>query len=334
MKLLVLGGTRFVGRAIVADALGRGFDVTVVSRGESGTPPAGATWFKADRTDADSLQPLTSTAWDAVIDTWDGAADVVAGSTSLLAATAAWYGYVSSRSVYRWPMSLGSDESAPVVDPESDHGYPADKRGAELAVLDQFAGRCLLARAGLIVGPYEDTGRLTWWLQRAAADGWLVAPEPADLAWQLLDARDLAGFMLDAAAVKTTGIFNVVCPRSDGVTTKRLVESCVAVTGSVAQPQWVPVTVLARAGVAAWDDLPGWIPPGDEAAGMHDCDVSAAIAAGLTCRPIEETVAETWAWMQALPLKARRPIRAGLPRRGLSAEQEQSIWWLTGIGSR
>jgi 2'-hydroxyisoflavone reductase len=135
--------------------------------------------------------------------------------------------------------------------------------------------------------------------------------------------------MLDAATAHTAGAFNVVCPRTDGVTTRRLVEACVAVTGGKAVPVWVTEQVLERAGVALWDDLPGWIPTGSEAAGMHDCDVSAAVAAGLSCRPIEETVADTWAWMQTLAPKARRPLRSGLPRRGLSAEQEQAIWWLS-----
>jgi 2'-hydroxyisoflavone reductase len=328
MKLLVLGGTRFVGRAIVADAIGCGYDVTVVSRGQSGTPPTGVTWFKADRTDTAALQPVASSSWDAVIDTWDGAAEVVGASTALLAGSAGWYGYVSSRSVYRWPMTPGSDESAPVIDAAAGNGYAADKRGAELAVLGDFDGRCLLARAGLIVGPNEDTGRLTWWLQRAAAGGDMVAPEPADLVWQLLDARDLSRFLLDAATRRTAGTYNVVCPRSNGVTTKRLVEACVSVTAGRAQLQWLAPELLERAGVRSWDDLPGWVPPGDEAAGMHDCDVSAAVAVGLTCRPVEETVADTWEWMQTPPPKARRPIRAGLPSRGLTAEQEQAIWWL------
>jgi 2'-hydroxyisoflavone reductase len=329
MKLLVLGGTRFVGRAIVAQAIERGADVTVLSRGDSGEPPAGVTWVRADRLDPKSLQALPNSQWDAVIDTWDGAPEAVAAATALLADSAGWYGYVSSRSAYQWPPAPGSDESAPLVDADPDGGYPAAKRGGELAVLQHFEGRSILARGGLIVGPYEDTGRLTWWLQRAAAGGSMVAPEPADLVWQLLDARDLAIFMLDAATAGTAGAFNVVCPRTDGVTTRRLVEACVAVTGGKAVPVWVTEQVLERAGVALWDDLPGWIPTGSEAAGMHDCDVSAAVAAGLSCRPIEETVADTWAWMQTLAPKARRPLRSGLPRRGLSAEQEQAIWWLS-----
>jgi 2'-hydroxyisoflavone reductase len=329
MKVLVLGGTRFVGRAIVADAIDRGFDVTVVSRGESGPPPAEVSWVRADRTAPDALQPLAASAWDAVIDTWDGAADVVARSAALLARAASWYGYVSSRSVYRWPIPPGSDESAPLIDPETDTGYAADKRGAEIAIEAYFAGRYLLARAGLIVGPYEDTGRLTWWLQRAAAGGWMVAPEPADLPWQLLDARDLASFMLSAATDQTTGAYNVVCPRSDGITTKRLVEACAAATDSRVQLRWVPAALLARAGIEPWNDLPGWSPPNSEAAALHDGDVSAALAAGLACRPIEATVADTWAWLQTLPPNARRPPQTGLSRRGLTAEQEQSIWWLT-----
>jgi 2'-hydroxyisoflavone reductase len=331
MKLLVLGGTRFVGRAILADAIARGADVTVVSRGESGQPPPEVTWLRADRTDTDTdaLRPLVATSWDAVIDTWDGAASAVATSAALLADSAAWYGYVSSRSAYRWPLPAGSDESAPLVDPDPDGGYPAAKRGAELAVLEHFADRSLLARAGLIVGPYEDTGRLTWWLRRAAAGGSMVAPEPAEQIWQLIDVRDLAGFVLDAAASATSGPFNVVSPRSERFTTRRIVEACVEVTDAHTMPVWVSEQVLQRAGVAEWDDLPGWVPPDSDAAGMHDCDTSAAVAAGLTCRPIETTVSDTWDWMQTLPVRDRRPLRAGLPSRGLSAEQEQAIWWLT-----
>jgi nucleoside-diphosphate-sugar epimerase len=334
MRLLVLGGTRFVGRAIVTDALARGIEVTVVSRGASGEPAPGVTWRRADRHDPAAIQPLAATGWDAVIDTWDGAPAAVEASAALLAGSAGWYGYVSSRSVYRWPPATGSDESAPVVEPDPDGGYPAHKRGAELAVLAHFEGRSMLARAGLIVGPYEDTGRLTWWLQRAAAGGSMVAPEPADRVWQLLDARDLAAFMLDAATAPTatTGVFNVVCSRDEGVTTGRLIEACLEVTGRHAVPVWVSEDVLQRAGVAEWDGLPGWIPGGSEAAGMHDCDVSAAQAAGLRCRPIETTVADTWDWLQTLPAASRGLVRAGLPRRGLSAEQEQAIWWLNPTG--
>lgn len=328
MKLLVLGGTRFVGKAVVAAATTRGVDVTVVSRGESSSPPTGVTWRRADRHDLEALQRAVTGDWDAVIDTWSGQPAAVRNAAELLADHAGWYGYVSSRSVYAWPIPPGSDESAAVVGRDSEFGYAADKRGGELAVLDHFAKRSVIARAGLILGPHEDTGRLTWWLQRAELGGSLVAPEPPDLVWQFIDARDLAAFLLDAADRRTAGTFNVVCPLSDATTTQRLVEACVAVTGSAATPVWVSADVLRRCGVAEWDGLPGWIAPDSEGIGMHDCDVSAAVAAGLSCRPIEQTIADTWAWMQTLPPRARRPLRPGQPRRGLTAEQEQAIWWL------
>lgn len=329
MKILVLGGTHFVGRAVVEAALLRGHEVTVVSRGQTGTVPAGATSYRADRREPDSLQSLTSSRWNAVIDTWAEEPSVVATAAATLADCADWYGYISTRSVYQWPPAIGSDESAPVVDPAVDEGYGANKREAELAVLDHFSGRSLIARAGCIVGPYEDTGRLTWWLERAAMGGCYVAPEPAEQIWQLIDARDLADFMLSAAASRTAGVFNVVSPRSDGTTTRRLVDACLEVTGQVATAVWVSPKLLARAGVPDWDGLPGWVPPDSDAMAMHHGDVSAAVAAGLTCRPIEATVSDTWHWLQSAPPATRRSRKPGTPRRGLTAEQEQAIWWLS-----
>lgn len=331
MKLLVLGGTRFVGRAVVADAVTRGHEVLVVSRGESGIPEHEVEWLQADRTDIGSLRSLADRQWDGVIDTWSGDGSVVAESAALLAESAAWYGYVSSRSVYRWPMVPGSDESAPTVESDDENRYGVAKRTAELAVESAYGGRSLLARAGLILGPHEDVGRLTWWLSRAAIGGSMVAPAPPDLVWQHIDARDLAAFLLDAMEAAMGGTYNVVCPRSDRTTTRRLLESCVAVTGSRAELVWVEPDVLARAQIEEWEHLPGWMAPGSEGRGMHDCDVSAALAAGLRCRPIEQTVADTWDWLREIPPHRRPPTRDGLPgRRGLSGEQEQMVWWLLG----
>lgn len=334
MRLLVLGGTRFVGRAVVADAIRRGYEVTLVSRGESGAAPADVEWIAFDRTDAAAMASLRHRSWDAVIDTWGGDAAAVELSTSVLAEAAGWYGYVSSRSVYCWPLPVGADESAPVVDPVPDGGYPSDKRAAEIAVESRFSGRSMLARAGLILGPYEDTGRLTWWLSRAAVGGEMVAPAPPDRGWQCIDARDLASFMLDAAAIGTAGAYNVVCPTSAGVTTLRLLEACVEVTGHRADLVWIGAPTLNQIGAREWEDVPGWIAPDGEGAGMHDCDVGKAVAAGLSCRPVEETVADTWEWLRAIPSGERPPRRAGVPVRGLSAEQEQAIWWLTAAERR
>jgi nucleoside-diphosphate-sugar epimerase len=332
MRLLILGGTRFVGRAIVEVALNRGDDVAVLTRGESGTPAPGVEWIRGDRADPSALAPVTRREWDAVIDTWSGTSDVVESTAAQLAASARWYGYVSSRSVYEWPMVPGSDESARTVDPttasDAETSYAIDKRRSELAVLAHFDGRCMLARARLVLGPYEDVGRLTWWLSRAAAGGSLVAPGPRDRIWQYIDARDLAAFMLHCADRTTAGMFNVVCPRDHGVTTERLLTCCAEVTGANTQLRWVDSDVLTRARVGEWDDLPGWTSPDGELAGLHDCDVTAAVAAGLSCRAIEDTVGDTWNWLREIPPRRRPPRRADVPRRGLTAEQEQAIWWL------
>ena len=151
MRLLVLGGTHHVGRAVVETALARGDEVTTLTRGVSGPPAAGARALYADRTDPGALAAaLGGASWDAVIDTWSGAPCVVQDAAQLLAGRAGHYGYVSSRSVYQWPIPPGADESAPVVDgdPGSADGsdYAAAKRGGELAAVAAFGDRALLAR--------------------------------------------------------------------------------------------------------------------------------------------------------------------------------------------
>jgi 2'-hydroxyisoflavone reductase len=181
MKLLVLGGTHHVGRAVVETALARGDDVTTLNRGVSGHQPPGARAWHADRTDPAGMRGvLGDESWDAVIDTWSGAPSVVADAAGLLAGRAAHYGYVSSRSVYTWPFPPGADESAPLVDadPASTDGqdYAAAKRGGELAAVAAFGDRALLARAGLILGPYEGVGRMPWWLGRMERGGDVLAP--------------------------------------------------------------------------------------------------------------------------------------------------------------
>lgn len=310
---------------MVETALGRGDEVTTLNRGLSRAAAPGVEALVADRTDPDALRrAVADQEWDAVIDTWSGAPRVVRDSAGLLAGRAGHYGYVSSRSVYAWPIPSGADEHAPVVDGDPDDGgdenYAAAKRGGELAALEAFGDRALLARAGLILGPYENVGRMPWWLRRIERGGPVLAPERAR-PLQYIDARDLAQWMLAAAERGLGGAFNTVS-RPGHCTMGSLLETAVRVTGSDAELVWVSPEVIEEAGISPWIELPIWLPQDEEYGGMHDADVSAAYAAGLTCRPMPETVADTWAWLQAEGDPAPRPDRPGL---GLDAEKERRV---------
>jgi 2'-hydroxyisoflavone reductase len=326
MRLLVLGGTHHVGRAVVETALARGDEVTTLTRGVSGPSAAGALGLHADRTDPDALRAVLGNAsWDAVIDTWSGAPRVVRDSAGLLAGRAAHYGYVSSRSVYEWPVPPGGDESAPVVDgdpgDEGSEDYAAAKRGGELAALEAFGDQALLARAGLILGPYEIVGRMPWWLRRMERGGDVLAPGPRDMPLQYIDCRDLAAWLLQAADRGIGGVFNTVS-RPGHATMQSLLEAAKAATSSDARLVWVTPEVIEAAGIAPWTELPIWAPPDGEAAGLHNGDVTAAYAAGMTCRPVEQTIADTWAWLQA---EGDPPSPPGRPGHGLDPEREREV---------
>lgn len=327
MRLLVLGGTHFVGRAVTEEALARGDRVTTVTRGVSGPSAPGALALHADRTNPSALRAaLGDATWDAVIDTWSGAPQVVLDAASLLTGRAGHYGYVSSRSVYQWPPAIGLTESGPVVDgdarSDASDDYPAAKRGGELAVLEAFgAGRTVLARAGLILGPYEDVGRLPWWLRRIERGGDVLAPGPPDRKLQYIDCRDLARWLLHAADTGISGPFNTVS-QPGHATMASLLAAAIDATGSSARLVWAPPEVIAAAGIAPWTELPVWLPPDSDAAGLHAGDVTAVYAAGLTCRPVASTVADTWAWLQKEGDPQPEP---GRPANGLDPERERQV---------
>lgn len=324
MKLLVLGGTHHVGRAVVETALARGDEVTVLNRGHSGLTFPGVDARHADRLDPDAMAAaLDDDSFDAVVDTWSSAPVAVRDATRLLSGRVGHYTYVSSRSVYVWPPPPGLDESAAVVagDPGSTSSgdYAADKRGGELAVQQEFDGRAMFARAGLIIGPYEQVGRMSFWLNRIAAGGRVPAPGPHDQPLQLIDARDLARWVLDHQPV---GTFNTVSRRGH-TTMGELLDECVRATGSDAELVWLDPEVIEVADVQPWSEIPVWTPPDSELSVMHDGDVSAAYDAGLVCRPITETVADTWAWLQR---EGTPEQPSGRPSSGLDAAAEQRLW--------
>ncbi|MFF4355338.1 SDR family oxidoreductase [Streptomyces sp. NPDC001604] len=327
MRLLVLGGTEFAGRAVVEAALGRGWEVTVLNRGRHQVP-SGVRALTGDRTAPDGLAALTEGEWDAVVDTWSAAPRAVHGAARLLRGRAGRYVYVSSCSVYAWPAPAGHDESAPLVEgaePDADQtDYARDKRGAEIAAVEAFGtDRSVLVRAGLILGPYENIGRLPWWLGRIARGGPVLAPGPRELPLQYVDVRDMAEWILGAVERELSGPYNMVSEQGHA-TMGSLLDACVAVTGSDAELRWIDPGVVLDAGIAPWTQLPVWVPPGtDMHDSMHSGDVSRALASGLVCRPVGETVADTWRWLQGIGGAA--PQRPDRPPVGLDPEVEAKV---------
>ena len=307
-----------MGRTVVEDALGRGWTVTTFNRGRSAPTPGGAD-DAVERLLGDRLRPadvsvLAQSTWDVVVDTWAGAPLAVTVSAEALADRAERYVYVSSESVYEHPPPLGADESAAVVAAEADAtdgDYPALKRGGELAAEAAFGDRALLARAATILGPHENIGRLPWWLLRLDRGGEVLAPGPPQRAIQYVDARDLARWLLDAATNGASGPFNVACRRGHA-TMASLLEACHAATGAHATLTWAEPAVIEAAGIEPWMELPVWLPPDHEYAWMHD-------TGGVRCRPIEETVRDTWDWLISI---GKQPPLSEHAAPGLDAAKE------------
>ena len=323
-KILVLGGTDFVGPAIVAVALADGDDVTVFNRGQTGADPEGVRAVRGDRTRGADLARLAAERWDVVVDTWPRAPRVVLESATALRSSADRYVYISTISVYAEEHDGPITEASPVVaaDPEADSiDYAVDKRGAELAIERVFgAERSLFARPGLILGPGENVGRLPWWLRRIAAGGAVLAPGPAGNALQYIDARDLAAFAL---STDLRGPVNVVSAPGHA-TMAELLTLCREATGSTATLTWVDAEFLLAHAVGPWVELPIWVPPIGETADFYTADSSLARRSGLVCRSARETVSDTWSWLQANPrwTQVVTPVRA---RVGMDPGREREL---------
>jgi 2'-hydroxyisoflavone reductase len=294
MRMLVLGGTVFLGRHVAAEALARGHELTLFTRGVHGADLfPGAERLTGDR--AGDLSALERGSWDAVIDTSGYEASQVARGAQLLADRAGHYVFVSSCNVYpAWPAEP-VDEDSPVWDSEDDD-YGPQKAASERAIEAAMPGRMATVRAGLICGPHDNVFRLPWWVRRIAAGGRLPAPGDPERFVQLVDARDLAAFMVDLAERRVPGAFNGTAPART-TTMREVLDAAVAATGSGAELVWIPDERLQAAEVEAWTELPLWI-PAEEFPGTWQIGTERAQAAGLRCRPIAETVADVWAWLR------------------------------------
>jgi 2'-hydroxyisoflavone reductase len=297
MKLLLLGGTKFLGRATVEAALARGHEVTLFTRGET-NPDLFPEVEKLRGDRAADLSPLAGRTWDAVVDTSAYFPDVVRASAEALRDSVGRYLFVSSISAYA-DFSDGPSEDSKRA--ELAEGHPVDemlpeyenygplKALCEDAVMDVYGDRAVIVRPGLLVGPHDPTGRFTYWPHRIARGGDFVVPKTSDGRFQIIDARDLGAWMVDSLERGESGAFNATHP---GLAWAELVESGLRVAGSDARPVWIDEDWLAAQGVGEWMELPMWLRD-PEWVGMNRADVSRALDAGLTFRPLEETVRGT-----------------------------------------
>ena len=335
LRILLLGGTRFLGRHIAQQALDAGHTLTLLHRGQSNPglfPQAEHRIADRDTDITGDLSALAEGSWDVAIDTSAYVPRQVNAVAQALQGRVGQYQLVSTVSVYADFDRDSTDETAPLavledptVEEVSGPTYGGLKALCEQAAQAAFGARCLVSRPGLIVGPHDPTGRFTWWLQRVARGGTVLAPgTPADRV-QFIDARDLAAWHLLQAERGSSGVFNVTGPLSPdgqaGVPMGDLLATIAQTLQPTARLQWMREERLLSQGVSPWIELPLWLPRAQ--AGLHRVDVARACAAGLQTRPLAQTVADTAAWAAAAP----PPVlgTALRPAVGISPEREAAL---------
>jgi 2'-hydroxyisoflavone reductase len=325
MRLLILGGTRFLGRHIVDAAVARGHRVTTFTRGNEPTHvdtavvPLGG---NRDPSIAPGLAPLATGEWDAVIDTSGYVPRIVGASAELLADRTSRYIFVSSMSVYASSDRPGLDESAPravLADPATEEvatHYGALKAACEDAVCSRLGTRATIVRPGLIVGPFDPTDRFAYWVARFIQPALLgdrpaeaVVPAPPERPLQFIDARDLGEWLVGLAERDTPGTFNAASERGhfswgglvDALTAVARESGLVGAAG-IPTARWLDDATLAAHQVSPWTGLPLWLPASEaDHAGFLEFDCRRAHAAGLAERALEYTIRDTADWLVERP---------------------------------
>jgi len=314
MNLLILGGTHFLGRHLVDAALARGDDVTIFTRGRKPVPwQHGVTALTGNRDPriAPGLDALRDGRFDAVIDCSGYVPRVVEAGARLLAQRVARYLFVSSMSVYARTDRPGMDERTPLAtldDPATEQvlaHYGALKAACEAVVDRVFGDRAIQVRPGLIVGPFDTSDRFGYWVARFVQPDLLgertsraVVPEPPERPLQFIDARDLAAWLVDLAGRDIGGAFNAASPAWQW-RMNDLVKASRDAASAPPRPAWIDEATLVAHGVQPWTGLPLWLPPSEpDSAGFMTMDCTRAERAGLTTRPLVETVRATAAWLR------------------------------------
>jgi 2'-hydroxyisoflavone reductase len=341
MKLLILGGTRFLGSHLVAAARARQHDLTLFHRGtQAAAADSPVETIQGDRNR--DLAKLRGRRWDAVIDTCGYLPDAVRASAEVLAAAVGEYVFISSVSVYADLSRSGIEETAPVVrltGKQLRQANAIDASGAvsagtygplygglkvlcEEAAEEGLPNRVLTIRPGLIVGAHDYTDRFTYWPARVARGGEVLAPGRPQRYVQFIDVRDLAEWIVEMVERRQRGIFNATGP-PETVTMETLLESCRAVSGSNARFTWVREPFLLERQVRPWSELPLWLPEEgtSQREGLMAIDSRKAAAAGLRHRPLDDTTGEVLRWYREE--EGGRDLRAGMaPARELQILQE------------
>jgi len=341
MKLLIIGGTRFLGRHLVSAALARDHEITLFNRGKQSPDslPEVET-IHGDR--YSDLDKLHGHRWDAVIDTCGYLPRSVSAAAEMLSQSVDRYVFISSLSVYADVSAKGIDETAPLSTLTTEqldqvNAIDSSQQASALTYGPMYGGlkalceqaaeaamphRVLVIRPGLIVGPYDYTDRFTYWVARVARGNEIrevLAPGRPDRAVQFIDARDLADWTVQMIESEQTGVYNCNSV-PNALTMNRLLEECRVVSGSDASFTWVSEDFLIREKVAAWSEMPLWLP--EEGApqfnGFMFINCDKAVDAGLTYRPLSETIRDTLNWYRSS--QPGEELKAGL-----DSEKEQRL---------